>query len=88
MGFIGLCAKLASGWTCSSHFETVANKVSEAAMNTGTNATGSYDPLGLLNIGKSFRDEVVFDGLLSVPAPLSRAPKYCFGCLLTKLILL
>lgn len=67
VSFIGICAKLSSEWTCSSDFGTVANTDSEATMGTGANDTKSYDPLGLIIVGKKFMTEVLFDGLLSVP---------------------
>lgn len=85
VGFFGVCVQLTLGWTCSPDFGTVANKVSELSMTADANTTESYDPLDLLNVGKRFRDEVVFDGLLSVPLRLRPPCAYPFNTVLNKL---
>ncbi|KAG8158006.1 hypothetical protein KVR01_012278 [Diaporthe batatas] len=66
VGFIGICVNLPLGWTCSSNARTVANRASELSMSSQRNESESYDQLGLIDVGRKFRDEVMFDGLLFV----------------------
>lgn len=62
VGFLGICAKLPSDtWACSSSFETISKEV--VIMEDGAYNI-SYDPLGVIDIAKGFRDDVVFDGLM------------------------
>lgn len=68
VGFLGVCAKLPSDtWTCSSSFDTISKQV--ALVQDGT-SNSSYDPLGVVDLAKGFKDNVVFDGLMSVPNPV------------------
>lgn len=65
VGFIGVCARFPSDtWVCSSSFETISNQL--AIVQAGA-ANNSYDPLGILDIAKGFKDTVTFDGLMLVP---------------------
>lgn len=67
VGFLGACVELASEWTCSPAFSAITDRLSEIQFNANEDALSeSYDPLGLLNVGKSFKDKVVFDGLMYI----------------------
>lgn len=62
VGFLGVCAKLpADTWTCSSSFDTISKQL---AIVQAEASTSSYDPLGVIDFAKGFRDNVVFDGLM------------------------
>lgn len=62
IGFLGVCAKLPSDtWTCSSSFETIAKQV-DLIQAEASNI--SYDPLGIMDIAKGFKDNVLFNGLM------------------------
>lgn len=62
VGFIGVCAKLpADTWACSSSFETVSKQV--ALVESGASNT-SYDPLGIVDLAKGFKNDVIFNGLM------------------------
>ncbi|OBT99854.1 hypothetical protein VE01_02242 [Pseudogymnoascus verrucosus] len=58
-GYIGMCISAAPGnWTCSRDADALAR-----ALN-GTRSGSSPDPLNILWIAKTFRDTIVFDGLI------------------------
>ncbi|OBT70249.1 hypothetical protein VE03_00020 [Pseudogymnoascus sp. 23342-1-I1] len=58
-GYIGMCISAAPGnWTCSRDADALAR-----ALNS-TQSTSSPDPLNILWIAKTFRDTIVFDGLI------------------------
>ena len=78
VGFLGACIELASEWTCSPAFSAITDRLSEIQFDANEDALSeSYDPLGLLNVGKSFKDKVVFDGLMSVPFRLHPCVPQC-----------
>lgn len=64
-GYIGMCISATAGnWTCSRDADSLAR-----TLNLTQSAT-SPDPLNILWIAKTFRDTIVFDGLMSAsPSP-------------------
>lgn len=64
VGFIGVCAELPTDlWVCSSSFEIMSKQL--AIVQAGI-PNSSYDPLGVIDLAKGFRDNVIFDGLMLV----------------------
>ena len=62
-GYMGLCIMLNAGeWICSTNAKSLTNivKLSSRATN------GTRDPLNLIYIANSFKEDIVFDGLLLV----------------------
>ncbi|OBT80666.1 hypothetical protein VF21_00304 [Pseudogymnoascus sp. 05NY08] len=58
-GYIGMCISAAPGnWTCSRDADSLARTLN------GTQSGSSPDPLNILWIAKTFRDTIVFDGLI------------------------
>lgn len=69
VGVLGVCAKLPSNtWACSSSFETISKQV--ALVQAGDSNT-SYDPLGITDLAKGFKEDVTFNGLMLVVISVS-----------------
>lgn len=72
VGFIGVCAKLpADTWACSSSLETVSKQL--AIVQAGA-SNHSYDPLGIFDLAKGFKENVIFNGLMLVSSFGLRLP--------------
>ncbi|KAH8755796.1 Ca2+ regulator and membrane fusion protein Fig1-domain-containing protein, partial [Diaporthe sp. PMI_573] len=69
VGVLGVCAKLPSNtWACSSSFETISKQV--ALVQAGDSNT-SYDPLGITDLAKGFKEDVTFNGLMFISLAFS-----------------
>ncbi|OBT55571.1 hypothetical protein VE04_05232 [Pseudogymnoascus sp. 24MN13] len=62
-GYIGMCISAAPGdWSCSRDADSLARTLN------GTESGSSSDPLNIIWIAKTFRDTIVFNGLMFVPS--------------------
>ncbi|KAJ6021626.1 Ca2+ regulator and membrane fusion protein Fig1-domain-containing protein [Penicillium herquei] len=76
-GYMGLCIMLTDGdWVCSTSASSLANIV-KLSSNA---ASGTRDPLNLIYIANSFKDDIVFNGLLFI---VVAAAAICFLMLAT-----
>lgn len=68
-GYMGLCVLLNHGdWICSTSATSLANILKLSSSSTN----GTRDPLNLVYIANSFKEDIVFDGLLLVFTSLLR----------------
>lgn len=61
-GYLGMCVKDASeSWTCSRRVKSLAASVKEKRQNAP-----EFDPLNLIHIAKSYKDDILYDGFVYV----------------------
>ncbi|KAJ5152924.1 uncharacterized protein N7482_009402 [Penicillium canariense] len=76
-GYMGLCIMLNDGeWICSTSATSLTNIVKLSSSSTN----GTRDPLNLIYIANSFKDDIVFDGLLFIVVAVA---VFCFVMLST-----